>query len=51
MVTIFKPSSIYAYDMTDTNNYHYVYRFADKLDDMLFQGGIQLANVLNTIYK
>jgi hypothetical protein len=42
---------IYAYDMTDTNNYHYVYRFADKLDEMLYRGGIQLANVLNTIYK
>ena len=42
---------IYTYDMTDTNNYHYVYRFADKLDEMLYRGGIQLANVLNAIYK
>jgi hypothetical protein len=42
---------IYAYDITDTNNYHYVYRFADKLDEMLYRGGIQLANLLNSIYK
>ena len=42
---------IYSYDMTDTNNYHYVYFFADKVDEMLYRGGIQLANVLNGIYK
>jgi hypothetical protein len=42
---------IYAYDMSDTNNYHYVYRFAYKMDEMLYRGGIQLANVLNAIYK
>jgi hypothetical protein len=42
---------IYAYDTSDTSNYHYVYFFADKLDEMLYRGGIQLANVLNEIYK
>ena len=42
---------IYAYDISDTNNYHYVYQFGDKLDEMLYRGGIQLANVLNAIYK
>ena len=42
---------IYAYDISDTNNYHYVYFFGDKLDEMLYRGGIQLANVLNAIYK
>jgi len=42
---------IYAYDMSDTNNYHYVYFFADKVDEMLYRGGIQLANMLNAIYK
>jgi hypothetical protein len=42
---------IYAYDTSDTNNYHYVYFFADKADEMLYRGGIQLANVLNAIYK
>ncbi|MDP4239022.1 MAG: S1/P1 nuclease [Bacteroidota bacterium] len=43
--------SIYRYDTTDTSNYHYVYFFADKRDEMLYRGGIQLANILNTIYK
>lgn len=42
---------IYAYDNSDTNNYHYLYFFADKVDEMLYRGGIQLANVLNAIYK
>jgi hypothetical protein len=42
---------IYNYDTSDTNNYHYAYFFSDKLDEMLYRGGIQLANVLNSIYK
>ena len=42
---------IYAYDSTDNSNYHYIYFFADKRDEMLYRGGIQLANVLNSIYK
>ncbi len=42
---------IYAYDTSDTNNYHYIYRFTESLDEMLYRGGIQLANVLNSIYK
>lgn len=44
-------NSIYAYDTTDASNYHYVYFFADKRDEMLYRGGIQLANILNAIYK
>ena len=44
-------TQIYGYDNSDTNNYHYVYYFADKLDEMLYRGGIQLANVLNAIYN
>jgi len=44
-------NQIYGYDMTDTNNYHYLYFFADKQDEMLYRGGIQLANMLNAIYK
>jgi len=44
-------NKIYAYDNTDTNNYHYVYFFADMRDEMLYRGGIQLANVLNDIFK
>ena len=43
-------TQIYAYDTTDTNNYHYVYFFANKQDEMLYRGGIQLANILNDIY-
>jgi len=44
-------NSIYGYDTSDTSNYHYVYYFADKRDEMLYRGGIQLANILNAIYK
>lgn len=44
-------TQIYGYDYSDTNNYHYVYRFSDSLDEMLYRGGIQLANILNAIYK
>jgi hypothetical protein len=42
---------IYNYDYSDTSNYHYSYRFADQLDEMLYRGGIQLANILNELYK
>ncbi len=41
---------IYAYDMSDTSNYRYVYRFSDSLDEMLYRGGMQLAKILNDIY-
>ena len=44
-------NEIYSYDNTNTNNYHYIYRFNDDLELMLYQGGIQLAKVLNEIYK
>jgi len=37
--------------MSDTNNYHYAYYFTAKLNEMLYRGGIQLANILNAIYK
>ena len=42
-------NQIYGYDTTDTNSYHYVYFFTDKRDEMLYRGGIQLANILNAI--
>jgi hypothetical protein len=42
---------IYNYDYSDTSNYHYAYRFADQLDEMLYRGGIQLANILDGLYK
>lgn len=44
-------NQIYTYDYSDTNNYHYTYRFMGMLDEMLYCGGIQLANILNEIYK
>ena len=44
-------NAIYAYDTSDTSNYHYVYFFADKRDEMIYRGGIQLANILNSIFK
>lgn len=44
-------NQIYGYDTSDTNNYHYIYFFAEKQDEMMYRGGIQLANVLNAIYK
>ena len=44
-------NAIYSYDTSDTSNYHYVYSFAGKRDEMLYRGGIQLANILNAIYK
>lgn len=43
--------SIYSYDMSDTNTYHYIFHFMNDVDTMLFRGGIQLANILNGIYK
>src|ERR1035437_610216 len=44
-------NAIYSYDTSDTSNYHYVYSFAGKRDEMLYRGGIQLANILNAIFK
>jgi len=44
-------TEIYGYDTTDTNNYHYLYFFADKQDEMLYRAGLQLANILNGIFK
>ena len=44
-------NEIYAYDMSNTNSYHYLYRFMEQQDEMLFRGGMQLANILNDIFK
>lgn len=44
-------NSIYNYDMSDTNSYHYIYRFMNDVDTMLYRGGVQLANILNEIYQ
>lgn len=42
---------IYEWDYNDKNNYRYVYHFNDDLDEMLYCGGIQLAKILNQLYK
>ena len=44
-------TQIYNYDYSDTNSYHYLYFFSDKQDEMLYRAGIQLANILNSIFK
>jgi len=44
-------TQIYGYDYTNTNSYHYLYFFSTKQDEMLYRGGIQLANILNAIFK
>lgn len=44
-------NQIYGYDYTDTNCYYYLYFFTHKQDEMLYRGGIQLANILNDIFK
>ena len=44
-------NEIYGYDMSNTNTYHYLYRFMSQQDEMLFRGGIQLANILNEIFN
>ena len=44
-------NKILYYNYADTNNYHYTYLLSDSLDEMLYRGGIQLAKVLNELYK
>lgn len=42
-------TKIYAYNYTNLNAYSYMYQFNDDLDEMLYRGGIQLANLLNAV--
>jgi hypothetical protein len=44
-------NEIYKYDYSNTNNYHYLYYFADKQDEALYRGGMQLAKILNETFK
>lgn len=44
-------NQIYAYDSTDTSSFLYAYRFSDDLDIMMYGGAIQLAKLLNQIYR
>lgn len=44
-------NEIYEYGNEFSNAYRYTYHFIDKAEEMLYLGGIQLANILNEIYK
>ena len=44
-------NDIYAWDANNTNNYHYLYRFSDDLDLLLYRGGLYLSVILNDIYR
>lgn len=44
-------NDIYAWDAGNTNNYHYLYRFSDDLDLLLYRGGLYLSVILNDIYR
>ncbi|OIP82135.1 MAG: hypothetical protein AUK44_08440 [Porphyromonadaceae bacterium CG2_30_38_12] len=44
-------NEVYNFGVPDTNNYGYIYLFAKKNDDRLYSAGIQLAKLLNEIYK
>lgn len=44
-------NEIYAWDSENTNNYHYLYRFSDALDLLLYRGGLYLSATLNHIYN
>lgn len=44
-------NDIYGYDYTERSNYLYAYKFMGSLDEMLYRGGLQLANILNSIFK
>ena len=43
-------NKIYAYNYTNLRAYSYMYQFNNDLDEMLYRGGIQLANLLNEIF-
>lgn len=42
---------IYDYDYTIRNNYVYIDKFREKLELMLYLGGLELADILNEIYS
>ena len=42
---------LYTYDYAKMRYYEYNFKYKDKLDEMLYRGGTQLANILNAIYK
>ncbi len=44
-------NEIYAYDYTQRNNYKYTYLFDEIVDERLYRGGLELAQILNEIYS
>ena len=42
---------LYEYDYSKMRYYEYNFKYKDKLDEMLYRGGTQLARILNEIYK
>lgn len=51
-ITYERQQQVYAYQqLGDNNTYHYAYRFRTDLDESLYSAGLQLAKLLNSIYK
>lgn len=51
-ITYQRQQQIYEYqELGDKNNYHYAYRFRTDLDLSLYTAGLQLANLLNELYR
>lgn len=44
-------NEIYAYGNEFNKPYHYIYRFINEAEEQMYIAGIQLANLLNQIYK
>lgn len=44
-------TEIYKYGVEDKNNYKYLYKFSLRNNEMLYSGGIQLAQRLNELFK
>lgn len=44
-------NEIYVYGSDFKDSYGYIYHFIDKVEDIMYRAGIQLANMLNDIYK
>lgn len=52
LYTYHMTEDIYAYQQTwDENTYHYIYRWHQPMEEMLYIAGIRLAKLLNSIYK
>ncbi|MFZ4581576.1 MAG: S1/P1 nuclease [Paludibacter sp.] len=43
-------TEVYNYGVADKNNYNYIYYFASKNNEMMYNAGIQLAKMLNSLF-